>query len=204
MAREPSSVRSKIPANLNHELNMIEAKNAVSSPADDFKLALTDKEHRRFWSKVNKNGDCWEWTSSTKKKFYGQFWFRGAMRLSHRIAYASEIGIIPEGLGVCHACDNPRCVRPSHLWLGDNADNTRDMCMKNRQAVGERSTSKLHPEVLIRGERHHFSKLKNSDVISMRSQYALGGISQRDLAKTFGVNCGTVCRILTRERWNHV
>lgn len=89
----------------------------------------------RFWSKVDTDGDCWEWQAAKNPKGYGFFGLgrRGdGHALAHRVAYELTTGSIPDGLCVLHKCDNPGCVRPDHLWLGTRADNNRDMIGKGR------------------------------------------------------------------------
>ena len=90
----------------------------------------------RLFSKVNKTADCWIWTGSKDRKGYGRLMVkegdRNVPRLAHRISYTCLVGPIPEGLFVCHRCDNPACVNPAHLWLGSNRDNAYDMIQKGR------------------------------------------------------------------------
>jgi hypothetical protein len=91
----------------------------------------------RFWSKVAYVGagpdDCWEWDASRDKYGYGQFSMgHSECDPAHRVAYALAHGAVPAGLFVCHSCDNPPCVNPSHLWLGTAADNNRDRDLKGR------------------------------------------------------------------------
>ena len=80
---------------------------------------------------IDKRTDCWNWTGATANG-YGVLNFGGQVR-AHRLAYETFVGPIPDGLLVCHRCDNPRCVNPGHLFVGTNSDNTRDMVSKGRQ-----------------------------------------------------------------------
>lgn len=85
--------------------------------------------------RVEKADACWEFTGSIGRDGYGQFRSnRGGsgMEKAHRYAWFLENGDIPEGLFVLHRCDNRKCVRPSHLWLGTLSDNMKDMVAKGR------------------------------------------------------------------------
>ena len=104
---------------------------------------------QRFWARVQKSGGCWEWTGP-KGNQYGHC--RMAVRDGkrsrgvqvHRISYELNVGPIPAGLCVCHHCDNPRCVRPDHLFLGTPLDNARDMIAKGRDTSQQRHRAKTH------------------------------------------------------------
>jgi hypothetical protein len=100
---------------------------------------------KRFYSKVSIDAitGCHEWTACKLKEGYGQFRLGNKMKLAHRIAWARENGEIPEGMCVCHKCDNPSCVNPGHLFLGTHQDNMDDKKFKGRgnQPKGENNGS---------------------------------------------------------------
>lgn len=109
---------------------------------------------------------------------YGRFSERGA----HRVAYELTYGLIPAGLHVCHRCDNRRCVNPGHLWLGTNADNMADRNTKGRQSR----------QGAPRGAANGRATVSDEVVLEARRLYSLGGTSQRELARLFGVSQMTV------------
>lgn len=143
----------------------------------------------RFWSKVEKSDGCWLWTGYVRTDGYGEFSLserRG--RRAHRAAWELVYGSLTPDQFICHRCDNRRCVRPDHLFLGTPADNSADMVAKQRQAVGDRNGS---------------ARLAPEDVVAIRVR-AAGGESQRALARAFGVAQALVGQIVRREVWRHV
>lgn len=85
----------------------------------------------RFWKKVDKSGDCWEWTAAKDTGGYGQFRFNGKNVKAHRVSFFLAHGTMPN---VCrHTCDNPSCVNPEHLLDGSHADNINDAHTRNRR-----------------------------------------------------------------------
>ena len=79
----------------------------------------------RFWSKVDKSGDCWLWTGALGRGGYGHFYWQGTNKRAHRVAYKFAVGPIPEGLYLDHLCRVRNCVNPSHLEPVTPGENTR-------------------------------------------------------------------------------
>lgn len=101
---------------------------------------------QRFWNKVQKTDGCWIWTGYRNKAGYGMFMMPDRVHLAHRVAWMFAYGAIPEGMQVCHHCDNPACVRPDMLFLGTNADNQRDSVRKGRHCSSKKThCPKGHP-----------------------------------------------------------
>lgn len=115
---------------------------------------------------------------------------------AHRITYQYFIGQIPDGLFVCHHCDQPACCNPDHLFLGTPADNMRDCRTKGRASNPPRN-----PHVV--GEVHPGAKLTAAKVIEMRSLRAQGW-TESALADRYGVHPVSVHKIVHRLRWRHV
>lgn len=98
-----------------------------------------DARETRFWALVARGAtqECWPWCGATSPKGYGKF-STGPRRTrkflrAHRFAWELSNGEIPQGMQVLHACDNPGCCNPRHLFLGTNDDNVRDKVSKGRQ-----------------------------------------------------------------------
>lgn len=105
---------------------------------------LTVRE--RLGSRLVETKDgCLEWTGAKHRQGYGRIRVEGKITFTHRLAWQLSFGAIPKGLFVCHACDNPPCCNPKHLWLGTNLENQRDMFAKGRaRRSGKFNAVKTH------------------------------------------------------------
>lgn len=76
---------------------------------------------------------CWEWQGFVARNGYGRIGCggRGKHVAAHRMSYTAFVGPIPDGMFICHKCDNPVCVNPDHLFIGTVADNNEDFRLKS-------------------------------------------------------------------------
>jgi len=149
----------------------------------------------RFWAKVDKSGDCWEWTACKNSDGYGLLAVGLKARRSkgaHRFSWEIHFGHIPDGMCVCHSCDNPSCVNPNHLFIASHADNMADMARKGR---GVRSG--------LKGELHGGVKLTENQVVMIRASRAEGR-KLTDIANEYGVTFQLISRICLRQLWGHI
>ncbi len=156
----------------------------------------------RFWGYVNKRGPvhpvlktrCWLWTASVFKNGlgYGQVHSSGGRGVvAHRVSWSLHMGEIPIGKLVLHKCDNPICVNPEHLFLGDHQANNEDMWTKGRSRV-------------LTGEDTSQHILTEREVVDIRRLYARGKFGYKRLAKKFGVAPQTIVHVIKRNTWKHI
>lgn len=153
-------------------------------------------DESRFWSKVQKLGedDCWIWTASQDKDMYGKFRLcENGKKIdirAHQYAWILFSGKpIPTGVHVCHHCDKPYCVNPSHLFLGTTQDNTQDRHEKGRDAKGAKNGS---------------VKLTEEQVREIRELHSSGKYTKVQLSKLYGVSAWTIGSIILRQTWTHI
>lgn len=157
----------------------------------------------RFWSHVDKKGPtvklyceeiypeiigeyCYQWLAYVDRNGYGNF----DSQQAHRVAYELHYG--KGSLGkkqALHKCDNPGCVRWSHLFKGLHKDNMKDMQFKGRQ---------------VRGITNGQAKLTESAVTTLRNLYATGNYTQKQLSLRFGILQQTISLIVNRKFWKHI
>ena len=153
---------------------------------------------------VLSNG-CIKWIGPRHDKGYGRFTFKRKQELAHRAAWEIFKGALPADACVLHRCDNPPCVNPEHLFLGDRGDNARDMSSKGRQWVQKNPKGRpvCPPEMKARGITHGMSKLIDQDVIAIRRRAAQGELG-KTLAKEFCLSTSSISQILLGKIWIHV
>jgi len=142
---------------------------------------LSPIDRLKFRLKSNDDTGCWEF-QGTLAGGYGQIKIEGVNHRAHRLAYSLLVGEIPEGLLVCHHCDNPKCCNPDHLFLGDDADNTKDKVAKGRCLSGIQLPQTKVTEDMIDTVR----RLKES------------GLSNRTIGSQLNISHATVSRILNK------
>lgn len=148
----------------------------------------------RLWRRTSKTGECWEWNGGVTPKGYGTLHFfddqsRMVRDYVHRISWIIEYGPIPDGALVCHKCDNKRCVRPDHLFLGTSKDNSHDMVQKGRSCRGEK-------------QGHH--KLTELQAREILGHYRHRRFNQPQLAAMFGVHRVTITNLVNGTTWRHI
>jgi len=148
----------------------------------------------RFWKFVDKGKktECWNWkghfSGSTSR--YPSFYDGNSEVKAHRFSYELHVGPIPEGLLVCHHCDNKSCVNPAHLFVGTHKDNTNDARQKNRLRWGS-----LHGE---KNPRSKWTEQQVRDVVRLWKQ----GMPLADVAMNSGVTRTSVGAIVEGRVWS--
>lgn len=139
-------------------------------------------------SKLNLVSGCWEWQNILCPNGYGQMLILKKRKMPHRVAYEEFVGPIPNGLFVCHRCDNPACCNPEHLFLGTQQDNMDDKVSKGRQS---------------RGSKHCRAILTELDIPKILDMLNSGMFSA-NVGELFGVSGAIIRDIRLGRAWRHV
>lgn len=146
---------------------------------------------KRLWPRVNKGSpsECWEWTGARTEAGYGILTIKYKNYLAHRLAWELHGKTkIPDGVFICHHCDNPPCCNPAHLFLGTQADNLRDASIKGR---------------IMKGENHISTILTIDDIRKIRYLGSIN-IPRKKIGESFGISRQAVTDILYKRTWSHV
>jgi hypothetical protein len=142
----------------------------------------------RFWQKVERSEcECWEWTAYRDRAGYGSFRVGGKIHKAHRVSFMLSHGSVPSDRMIRHDCDNPSCVNPDHLRVGEHIDNMRDMVERGRGAAPA-------------GTRHHSNILSEAQVLAIRADAR----KHADVAADYGVSKSTVTAIKAGRIWKHL
>jgi hypothetical protein len=162
-------------------------------------MKLTTEQ--RFAAKTRRKGECLEWIGSRNSSGYGMFYYGGQTRKAHRVAYEMAHGSIADGMQICHRCDNPWCVEPSHLFMGSASDNMRDALSKGRLVTPITSAQRhFHAGHAPRGERASGARLTRAQAQEIVLA-AAGGELTKTLASRYGVARSTIQGVLRGSTW---
>lgn len=144
-------------------------------------------EPDRIESKVERLTECgcWVWMGAITSRGYGQLQKNNKKIYAHRASYMAFKGDIPDGMYVCHTCDNVSCVNPDHLFLGSQKDNMQDMKNKGRSTFGEKNGQ---------------AKLTPLQILQIKAMKK----TQQKIADCFGISRQLVGYIKSGKRWGHV
>lgn len=140
---------------------------------------------------------CLEWDGPLNFYGYPELTCRGRRYRIHRLLFAERHGPIPEGMEVCHTCDNPACVNLDHLFLGTHKENMDDMRTKGR--------AKVYPGVDHKGQRNHNAKFTPEIVLAIRSAWESGDYTGFiGIAKAFNMSRSQAEKIIKKQAWAHI
>lgn len=153
-------------------------------------MYYTAKQIAHFWlnvDKSNENNACWEWIGYKDKHGYGVVKFSSKSLRAHRVAWVIANGEIPNGLLICHHCDNRKCCNPDHLFLGTHKDNVQD-----RDAKGRANQ--------VRGEKHYRAKLTEKQVLEIRHRFKSESVTYTQLSREYQVSRVQISNIIRNKQ----
>jgi hypothetical protein len=147
----------------------------------------------KFLSKISKSDEtgCWEWTAGKTGKGYGAFSINGKNRPAHRVSYELFKEPIPDGLFICHRCDNPGCVNPGHLFLGTHQDNMDDRSAKGRTPPLPNTHSNQEWNLkrilsMPKGSDNHATRYSDEKVLQIH-ELRKTGIGPKPISEALGI-----------------
>jgi hypothetical protein len=138
---------------------------------------------------IDEQTGCWNWTGSYFKSLYGRITIDGKNALAHRVSYGHFYGEIPDGLFVCHSCNNKRCINPRHLYVGTINDNARDAVLSGDTA---------------KGENNGMAILTREKVVEIKRLIKSRQVVYRKIAEIFGVSRQAIKDIASGRTWSWV
>lgn len=163
----------------------------------DIPYELLEGEATYFWNHVNKlEGEdaCWEWCGFLSQGGYGSFTTLKKIENAHRVAWRLTFGPIPEGKYGCHTCDNRKCVRPSHIFMGTPQENSQDAARKYRYGGINGSLDR-------KGVNNAAARLTWEKVTEIRRLRNEEGLTMKSIGQKFGVSGAMVTRIMSNLAW---
>ena len=142
----------------------------------------------RIMKKTRQSGECIEYTGPLNKGGYGRCRVNNIKTLVHRHVYEVSKCPIPNGMLVCHKCDNPSCIKIEHLFLGTHYDNCHDAMDKGRK-------------LSLKGENHGMHKLTICDILIIRG---LQKMTYKQIAIIYNVTISNIHMIRKRKSWKHI
>lgn len=161
----------------------------LSKPSNLNKL-LCEETKKRFWEKVDRKGkeECWEWQKDQTDYGYGRMSVDNQVFLANRLSYIINHEEHPGEEFVLHKCDNPPCVNPHHLYLGDYSDNIKDAYERGRRES-------------LSGNNSPIAKINSEDAEEIRKMYDGSEMTQKEIGDIYGITARQVSSIVNDEVW---
>lgn len=181
---------------------------------DKIRIAVAEERRKAlFFKKVDKAGpipahctelgNCWQWKACLNNRGYGQFWNGQKNIMAHHFLLSV---VVPVGMDACHKCDNTKCVRPSHIFIGTRSENMKDCVSKGRNAPTWKSggfASMKASQPNLKGVENPSHKLTHEEAIEALNCSRTKGAATR-LAARLGVTVGIITGIRNGSRWKHL